>query len=717
MFDHLSRVLGALTICCCFTAGCQSQPTTQKQEPPPRDVSLPLANGAEPSGSRSGPASLLEPRGQRSGATQGSQLLLANFAGRAVVVLADDTKAAISIIDPSSQQIVATRSLDCAPGQMVLDQGGDLHVVLPRCAKLASYRLVSGAGERPELSELRSAQTKDEPVALVLAKDERSLLVVSAWSQALQRFELPRLTKDKAVELPRDPRSVSISSDGSRAIVAHGSGGILSDVDLASGRVEQHSLNTIRRQRIFRPRHKIPHFDHVLFNTVKSVMQQSKPRPHRHRHPPRPRASSTKLFAGQGFASIAVQDRVFVPQALSNPGGPQEIAVGYGTAIDNFPASLQDLAVYDVSARSSNREAQFAIISGWSTSNKNVCRLPRAVAHDPQRDGLLVACIGSDRVIEYDALARDPARTEMAQWRVPRGPSALAVDASERRAYVWSSFARQLSVLQLGPAAVERYNEHSPQASVLRERATAELEVLASLDVTAELTPEQLSLLAGQALFHSANNPALSKDGRACASCHPAGRDDGLSWRTAGKLASRQTVMLDGRIADTAPYGWMGEHRTLVEHINNTITQQLSGTGLEPEDLSRLVNFVAHLPGPPQAEHALSSRERRGKELYHDKSVGCNNCHRADGRVDGRQHALLGGSGGAETSEQSLKLKVVARRDTPSLRFVAGSAPYFHDGRFLGLEDMLLHTQGAMGQRRALDERERQDLVAYLRTL
>jgi cytochrome c peroxidase len=55
--------------------------------------------------------------------------------------------------------------------------------------------------------------------------------------------------------------------------------------------------------------------------------------------------------------------------------------------------------------------------------------------------------------------------------------------------------------------------------------------------------------------------------------------------------------------------------------------------------------------------------------------------------------------------------------DTPSLRHVARSAPYFHDGRFATLEELLAHTDGAMGTTRALSDDDRAALISYLRAL
>jgi cytochrome c peroxidase len=215
------------------------------------------------------------------------------------------------------------------------------------------------------------------------------------------------------------------------------------------------------------------------------------------------------------------------------------------------------------------------------------------------------------------------------------------------------------------------------------------------------LPPAEPRVLLGNALLQSAQDVRISADRRACASFPPAGRDDGLYWRTGGELSTRQTPMLDGRIASTAPYGWIGQHATLEQHLESTVQHRLRGEGLDAEALARLVAHVRALPGPPVRHDVLGEAEARGRQLYHRADVGCGDCHDDDGGVDGLQYSLAG----------------AVATDTPSLRHVAGGAPYFHDGRFATLDAVLTHTAGSMGQSAALTGSERADLVAYLQTL
>ena len=93
----------------------------------------------------------------------------------------------------------------------------------------------------------------------------------------------------------------------------------------------------------------------------------------------------------------------------------------------------------------------------------------------------------------------------------------------------------------------------------------------------------------------------------------------------------------------------------------------------------------------------------RGKQVY--VAYGCNGCH-VDGGTDRKTHDV----GSGKTGERR------AEFDTPSLLGVRGSAPYYHDGRYSTLDEML----SAKDQRMfsgTLSGPDKQALIAYLETL
>jgi cytochrome c peroxidase len=206
----------------------------------------------------------------------------------------------------------------------------------------------------------------------------------------------------------------------------------------------------------------------------------------------------------------------------------------------------------------------------------------------------------------------------------------------------------------------------------------------------------------GRRLFHTTRDARIAR-GRACASCHPEGRDDGLVWTSPD--GARQTPILAGRLAGTAPYGWFGEAPSVRDHLKKTFAR-LGGTGFDApgaqDDLDALIAYVTSLPPPPAAPSVDGTAAERGRKVF---ASYCNECHKG-GATDGLPHDVGSGVEGERR----------ATFDTPSLRGVRGSAPYFHDGRYATLADVL----AAKDQRMyvgVLSEAEQRDLVRYLETL
>jgi cytochrome c peroxidase len=97
-----------------------------------------------------------------------------------------------------------------------------------------------------------------------------------------------------------------------------------------------------------------------------------------------------------------------------------------------------------------------------------------------------------------------------------------------------------------------------------------------------------------------------------------------------------------------------------------------------------------------------------GRALYESAEVGCASCHGSRGAPpDGDRHDVKSVTAGD------------TRRafDTPSLRFVGGTAPYFHDGRYADLRTLLKKSDSKMGATKQLSPTELDALEAYVRSL
>jgi cytochrome c peroxidase len=97
----------------------------------------------------------------------------------------------------------------------------------------------------------------------------------------------------------------------------------------------------------------------------------------------------------------------------------------------------------------------------------------------------------------------------------------------------------------------------------------------------------------------------------------------------------------------------------------------------------------------------------RGRQLFSSAEAECSSCHDPDRAFsDGSLHEV-----DPRPSEKGKSY------DTPSLRFVTGTAPYFHDGRYATLEDLLTAPDHTMGHSLHLSRDDRLALAAYLGSL
>jgi hypothetical protein len=309
------------------------------------------------------------------------------------------------------------------------------------------------------------------------------------------------------------------------------------------------------------------------------------------------------------------------------------------------------------------------------------CLLPRAAAPDAARGTILVACLGIDQVVEVDAAERPLLDSLVARWRVPAGPVAIAVDGERREAWIWSLFDRKLSRVVLSPAEPRDASAAAPR----------DPDHSIAVPANAPLDPDWA---AGRLLFHA----PIAFDGRGCASCHPDARNDGITWSTpSGPL---QTPMLAGRVAGTAPYGWLGDGATLAKHLAETF-RRLRARALSGDEVAHLASYVTRAK-TFLATRATTALEDRGKAIFESTEVGCAQCHLDGGRRgDGSRHDV--GTGGWF--------------DTPSLLFVGGTEPYAHDGRYATLRELLVRTEGKMGSTGRLGESDVEALIAYLRSI
>jgi cytochrome c peroxidase len=279
------------------------------------------------------------------------------------------------------------------------------------------------------------------------------------------------------------------------------------------------------------------------------------------------------------------------------------------------------------------------------------------------------------------------------------------------------------------------------------------------------LTKEKIEL--GRLLFF---DKRLSKDNTvACASCHMANFafTDGrpVSTGIKGQKGGRSAPASLNRLFSTAQF-WDGRAATLeeqsigpfinpVEHgfanHDEMITKmkkipgyrklfkEVFGTDITIDGVGKAIASFQRtiLSGNSPAdrfdlggdEHAISPAAQKGLELFRGKAR-CTRCHSGFNFTDEKFHNL---GIGWDTGTVDLGRYMVTKNPadigafkTPTLREIARSAPYMHDGRFKTLEEVVnFYNQGGVKNPHqdeliiplGLTDEEKRNLVEFLRTL
>jgi cytochrome c peroxidase len=125
-------------------------------------------------------------------------------------------------------------------------------------------------------------------------------------------------------------------------------------------------------------------------------------------------------------------------------------------------------------------------------------------------------------------------------------------------------------------------------------------------------------------------------------------------------------------------------------------------------EMDALTDYVLTLAPPPGAgSKDPAARVARGSEIFHSAAAACSSCHAGSYATDNEKHDVQ-----SKTSADKN-----GSFNTPSLRFVGGGGPYFHDGRYKTLRQLLTDADRKMGHTAQLSNDDLEALEAYLRTL
>lgn len=663
---------------CLGSVACGGAPSPSSSEPPVRTPAQPTQAAVKPLeliGKACTAGARVEGLERVGDARRGAPLAVVRRDGRRIALLADqDTRSLLSIDTAAEGSVIAKTFLGAKPREIVVLEDGRVAVTIENQGLLL---IMDWPVADAPLVGLCARPVGLGAWGLAASEDGAQLVATSGWGKSsLVAFDSETFAITSKKQLPRSARGVVIGKDG-RAYVAHMAGSAVSVVDFERPdrgvgslsmsvmpgapdyRVDPASVDVVARA----PRGELslpspPREPLSRSNAQAYVLASVRLDPAAPKKTPQPSSEETE------------RSRILVPMVSVNPGDPGAPTSYYGNPTDGVARHTPFMGVIDAAG---GRRL------GTRTSPDQpgqACLLPRAIAADEQRGVVFVACVGLNAVVELDAWAAEPFRAERSRIGVPDGPFGLVYDAKANQLIVASQFARTLSVFEPGGA---------------------ELGSSISLGEIA-MDPD---VRAGRKLFYGTNTH-LSRDGMACASCHPDGLEDGLTWQT--PEGPRQTLMLAGRLKDSAPYGWMRGEATLEGYVGDTISR-LGGAGLDGREMKGLTAYLKELRQPIDLPHDQSSR---GRELFFASATGCAECHTTGRGVDGRSHSF-GPVQSRPGSQQSV--------NTPSLIGIGSSAPYFHDGRYATLEELLADPSSVMGRSATLSKEDRAALAEYLYSL
>lgn len=526
-----------------------------------------------------------------------------------------------------------------------------------------------------------------EPYGLALSPDGKTLLATSVAEQSLVAFATDDLSVRWRIDLAAEPRGVAISADGSEAIVGFLSRASLAVVDLPDASdasvskpsASKPSASPKVRWQSLDPRDQVVVVEDELGDGAKTVDIREAPSRFRvpqgagRRHV---RNSFAVGYLGDGRAITTHQ--LATPQLVHKPEEGDEDS--YGGAQVQMPPVVHRLSWIRDPGSASARHA----------STEIAVHQPRAFGYDQATDTLYVGGYGDDRVVAIaDASQATPSllwSTKLDRKVSACGIDGMVVDGDTLR--VHCELSRRVLSLPL-------------RHGVTDDRKLGKLAVRGP-----ELAPSRRSAEVehGAELFRRANDGRLSGAGAlACASCHPEGRADGLTWRLGEHVL--QTPMLAGRVVGTAPYKWDGQDESLTASVRHTINR-IGGNSsfVERKEINALVAYVSSLQSPKAPAVADADAHARGRSLFEDKTLGCASCHGGEKLTDGAQYPLK---------------SALAQTDTPSLVGLAHSVPYYHDGSAESLHALLtdrgsVHDMAELG---GLSDAQVDDLRTYLESL
>jgi hypothetical protein len=691
----MRKRFSALALLVMFTA-CKSKPTTTEASPSPSASTAEASASASASAPESGPA--------LQAATHEGSAISRSAANDSFFVADEDHHALRTLLMPLGPSGVSSMELPGAPAQVlsIPAAGGKGERVLVTIRDPGMLLILERKGAA--LTEVARVAVPADAWGLAVTPDERTAIVTSAWTHQVTAVDLASAKAAWSVDVAREPRGVVVRADGKAAYVSHLVGAELTRVDLDTPKAKRLPLPTA------------------------------------------PMRSKVPLEASLTYALVMSPDghRVFAARHALGAPGP---GVWFGTGAVDVLMTSNDMPL-------APPKRDPPVMVGADPNGDTLATpfhpfvQPRAMIYRKSERTLLIASEGEGLLSELDALAIDPGApafgvmgdepTEPPVSRLygipatgrPKpmcgAPTGLALTKDEQSALMYCRSSNEVIQIALETPGTRRTRTDSP--------------VSARVPVAEEQLKGEAA--RGRTFFYDATDP-IASGGLGCAGCHPEGRDDGHIWREVlGAPANepvfvggpdvpkiktlghpRQTPMLAGRVSSEGPYGWHAQNADLVarieegEHLHRWFPPPKKWDALKGEVRLRASSLAAFLRAglvpPPHEKRELSPEEAKGKEIFSRADVACATCHSPDTEYTSRLPVAI------KDLDYRVGFEIDTKKEfkTPSLSFIANTAPYFHDGRVNTLEELIDTNDDRMGKTNQLSKEEKAALVAFLKTL
>ncbi len=594
----------------------------------------------------------------------------------------------VTVIDPASRTSLAEIALGATP---TVDAGGRYEppikpralAILPNDTKV--YVAAQTANkvfviDAKSMSVVTSIPVGAAPVGIVAAPDGSFVYAISHEAAQVTKIDTKKDSVVGTLTVGDHPWGASISADGKLLYVSHlllGAG--VTTIDLKSFMMAQHV--DLAEQ----PQNDTNTVPQGVVRGVYSVVP----------HP--------------------VSGLLWAPHLLLAIHTPEPVLDFQSTV---FPA----ISTLDPTGAMEGSRLNFSPLGDTPSPGafNDVVSGPRAMAFSPDGKLALIADGQSEDVLVFDA------NQQVEVGLIRPLPAAflegITVDHAGTHAYVHGRNTENVVVLDLN------------------ETGTGEPAVVDGNPISTLTTdPMPADLRHGQRLFYTANSaafPITQNFWIACSSCHLEGYTDAVTWQFT--VGPRDTPSNGGGPINTGFLLRQALRNSVVDY-DTTIQIEQGGSyhRTDPSNMADLmslanfVNFAIPFQENPNRspDGTLTAQQMQGEGVF---LANCRTCHTGDyltdsgtgnPTLDENGPILLHDIGTCVTSGQFVdqpapdevdgNMHTACDFDTPTLRSIFATAPYFHDGSAATLRDAVDRIPAAQ----ILSDDDRNALVEYLKTL